>query len=239
MSNVLLNVVLRKTTEFWVSANKKYNVQNRNTLDVIQSLQMENKRRVYVQKVAPSCPKTIISFRETQAGSRVHTPASVRAWRCSRTTAAASPGRAGSCTGPGCFPVTAGKPRCGSTWGSSRSVPGSSSRRCSGCWRSPSSRCWALTHSGAHWWRWQSPGRPLSPGLWQGASLRLSRSVPGTSWRTCWSGWPYFGCNCPGRRAGRSPRPWRWLASSEQGLDQNGGGEQRKIMSEENRQIDR
>ena len=143
---------------------------------------------------------------------------SERVWTCSRTTAAVSPGTAGSCTGPGCFLATAGKPRCGSTWGSSRSVPGSSSGRCCGCWRSPSSRCWAPTRSAARWWRWRSPGRPSSPGWWRDASPRPSRSAPGTSWRTCWSGWPCSGCNCPGRRAGKSPRLWRWPASSERGL---------------------
>lgn len=163
--------------------------------------------------------------REREISGPWFSPVSVKVWRCSWTTAAVSPGTAGSCTGPGCFPVTAWRPRCGNTSGSSRSAPGSSSRRWSGCWRSPSSRYWAPTHSGARWWRWRSPGRPSSPGRWRGASLPLSRTAPGTSWRTCWSGWPCSGCSCRGRRAGRSPGPRQWPASSEPGLRQNRSGQ--------------
>lgn len=150
----------------------------------------------------------------------LHPPVSVKVWRCSRTTAAVSPGTAGSCTGPGCSLAMAERPQYGSIWGSSQIVPGSSSGRCSGYWRILSSRCWAQTHSGAHLWRWQTPGMPSSLGMWQDASLHLNQSAPETSWHTCWSEWPCFGCSCLEQRAGRSPGLWQWLTSSEPGLDQ-------------------
>lgn len=167
----------------------------------------------------------------------LHVPVSATAWRCSWTTAAASQGTAGSCKGPDCSPGTGGKPRCESTWGSSRSATGSSSRRCSGCWRSPSSRCWAPTRSGARWWRWRSPGRPSSPEPWRDTSLLRSRSAPETSWRTCLSGWPCFGCSYLGRRAGKSPRQWQWPASSERVLE--GDREEMSETLQQTKQNDR